>query len=179
MPLATVLGVEFVIEARRYDDPEVEPLIDAVQEEYVRLYGGRDTDEMDPALFEPPLGLFLLGRLDGAAVASGGYRVIEPGVAEIKRMYVAEGARGRGLARRMLAELERSAAAAGATRMVLNTGYLQREAIALYESSGYAAIDAFGHYAAYKTALFFGKSLCEDGMRGRDRAREVGLGTSA
>lgn len=161
MLLATVLVVEFVIEARRYDDPEVGPLIDAVQEEYVRLYGGRDTDQIDPALFEAPRGLFLLGLLDGVAVATGGYRLIEPGVAEIKRMYVADGARGRGLARRVLAELERSATAAGATRMVLNTGYLQREAVALYESSGYVAIDAFGHYAAYKTALFFGKSLHE------------------
>lgn len=158
--------VAFEIETRRYDDPEVGPLIEAVQEEYVRLYGGRDSDVIDPRLFAPPLGLFLLGRLDGVAVATGGYRLISVGQhnrsAEIKRMYVAQRARGRGLARRMLAELERSAAAAGATRMVLNTGYLQREAIALYESSGYVAIEAFGHYAAYETALFFGKSLAAD-----------------
>ncbi|WP_241828073.1 GNAT family N-acetyltransferase [Actinopolymorpha singaporensis] len=67
-----------------------------------------------------------------------------PGDAEVKRMYVAPEARGRGLARRMLAALERDAAAAGKTRMVLETGLGQPEAITLYLSAGYAPIPSFG-----------------------------------
>jgi ribosomal protein S18 acetylase RimI-like enzyme len=79
--------------------------------------------------------------------------------AEIKRMYVSAGARRRGLARVMLTELERSAAAAGVTELVLNTGPSQPEAIALYESAGYRPVPGFGHYACHEDAVFFGKKL--------------------
>jgi GNAT superfamily N-acetyltransferase len=103
-----------------------------------------------------------VGRLDGVYVATGGWRRIDYGTddtVEIKRMYVVPGARGRGLSRRMLAELESTAAAAGARRVVLNTGDKQPEAIALYESSGYRSTDGFGHYACTPGAVFYGKVL--------------------
>jgi ribosomal protein S18 acetylase RimI-like enzyme len=74
-------------------------------------------------------------------------------------MYVSPSARGQGLARRVLAELERTAAAAGLTGLVLNTGPQQPEAVRLYKSAGYVDVPAFGHYAAYPQALFFGKQL--------------------
>ena len=87
-----------------------------------------------------------------APVAMGGWRM-RPDVtafgrtvaAEIKRMYVAPPARRAGLARRMLDHLEATARAAGADLMVLETGIEQPEAIALYESSGYAPVPGFGH----------------------------------
>ena len=66
--------------------------------------------------------------------------------AEVKRMYVAPDARARGLARTMLAHLERTAAEAGAEAMILETGTAQPEAMALYESSGYTPIPSFGYY---------------------------------
>ena len=66
--------------------------------------------------------------------------------AEVKRMYVAPDARARGLARTMLAHLERTAAEAGAEAMILETGTAQPEAMALYESSGYTPIPPFGYY---------------------------------
>jgi ribosomal protein S18 acetylase RimI-like enzyme len=96
----------------------------------------------------------------------GGFRVLEPGVVEIKRMYVAAGARGRGLSRRMLAALEAAAAEQGAQRVVLCTGYVQVAAMALYESSGYRPIAPFGHYAQTTGAHFFGKVLTEAGLNG-------------
>ena len=61
-------------------------------------------------------------------------------------MYVTPGARGLGIARRMLAHLEADAAAHGAEVAILETGLAQPEAIALYESSGYTPIPAFGYY---------------------------------
>jgi hypothetical protein len=59
----------------------------------------------------------------------------------------------------MLAELELSAAAAGARRAVLGTGIAQPEAIQLYESCGYEAIDGYGHYAGAAGARFYGKTI--------------------
>jgi GNAT superfamily N-acetyltransferase len=131
-------------------------------------YGGPDEATVEPGEFEPPGGLFLLGLLDGEAVATGGWRrvsgldvraAVEIEAVEIKRMFVVPTARRRGLARRMLAELEASALAAGADQVVLNTGNQQPEAIALYESSSYSPVDGFGHYACHPGALFYGKPI--------------------
>jgi GNAT superfamily N-acetyltransferase len=151
--------VQFQIEIRRYDDPDVTRMVGEVQAEYVERYGGPDAAAVDPAEFAPPQGLFLVGLLDGVPVAMGGWRRREPGQAEIKRMFVSSAARRRGLARRMLAALERTAAEAGVDRVVLNTGPAQPEAVALYEQSGYSPIPGFGHYACHPDALFFGKTL--------------------
>jgi GNAT superfamily N-acetyltransferase len=79
-------------------------------------------------------------------VACGGLRPLEPGVAEIKRMFVTASARGRGHARTLLAELERLAAQDGRGRVRLYTTEVLREARALYGACGYrpvgvAAID--------------------------------------
>jgi GNAT superfamily N-acetyltransferase len=151
--------MDFTIETRPYDDPDVIRLVAEVQLEYVVRYGGQDEAAVDLGEFVPPLGRFFVGLLDGVASVTGGWRRIADGAVEIKRMYVVPAARGRGLARLMLAELETSAADAGADRVVLNTGDQQPEAIALYESSGYHHIEGFGHYACMPGALFYGKPL--------------------
>jgi len=156
--------VQLEIEVRPYDDPDVTRMVAEVQAEYVVLYGGPDAAVVDPAEFAPPAGLFLVGLLDGTAVAMGGWRRLSsPDLsttdAEIKRMYVSRAARRQGLARRVLAEIERTAAAAGVARIVLNTGPEQPEAIALYERAGYEPIPGFGHYACHSDALFYGKAL--------------------
>jgi ribosomal protein S18 acetylase RimI-like enzyme len=59
----------------------------------------------------------------------------------------------------VLAELERTAAAAGLTRIVLETGIRQPEAVALYTSAGYTPMPAFGHYADSPTSRYFAKAL--------------------
>ncbi|MGN6609565.1 MAG: GNAT family N-acetyltransferase [Jatrophihabitans sp.] len=147
------------IEARRVDDPAVAPLIAAVQRYYVETYGGEDDDPTPPEAFAPPHGVFLLGREQGRAVAMGGFRRVDDRTVEIKRMYVDPSARGRGWGRRMVRALEREARAAGATRVVLNTGFRQQAAIALYEAEGYVPGGRFGHYADQPGALFFAKTL--------------------
>ncbi|NSC22207.1 GNAT family N-acetyltransferase [Streptomyces albus subsp. chlorinus] len=86
------------------------------------------------------------------------------GDAELKRMFVVPEARGRGLARRILAMLEDDARAAGRTRMVLETGVHQPEAIALYTSSGYVpAPEKFGLYRFHEESRCFVKPLRKDG----------------
>jgi GNAT superfamily N-acetyltransferase len=75
-----------------------------------------------------------------AAVACGGLRPLEPGVAEIKRMFVTATARGRGHARTLLAELERLAAQDGRERIRLYTTEVLHEARALYAACGYRPV---------------------------------------
>ena len=140
-------------------DVGVQRLIAEVQAEYVVRYGGVDRTPMEPAEFDPPTGLFVLGRLGGEPVACGGWRTRTPGTAEIKRMYVSEHVRRRGLAVLVLAELERSAAAAGVREMVLETGRAQPEALAMYERCGYRPVPPFGFYQDAPLAVHLGKTL--------------------
>ena len=74
---------------------------------------------------------------DGEAVAGGGLRRLGTDVAEIKRMFVAPSARGRGHGRRVLDELEAAAAELGYRRLRLDTAQSMTTAIALYRSAGY------------------------------------------
>jgi GNAT superfamily N-acetyltransferase len=146
------------IDVVKYEAPEAAELVEEVQQEYVLRYGGRDATPVDPAEFEPPNGLFLVGYLDGAGVACGGWRS-HGDDAEIKRMYVRPTARRSGVARAMLAELERTALAAGHRRIILETGSKQPEAVALYRSDGYTDIAPFGHYADAPQSIHLGKDL--------------------
>lgn len=92
--------------------------------------------------FAAPGAAWLVVYEDGRPVACGGMRQLELGVGEVKRMYVADGARRRGHGRRLLAELERLALAAGHTRMRLLTTEVLVEARALYRAAGYREIRA-------------------------------------
>ena len=143
----------------RPDEPDALTLIELVQGEYVLRYGGRDEAPIDVAEFLPPAGLFLVARLDGAAAGCGGWRNLGDGRAEIKRMFTVAEHRNRGVARAVLAELEHTAAAAGIKELVLETGTVQPEAIALYESSGYQPVDGFGYYAGRPLSRSFGKRV--------------------
>jgi GNAT superfamily N-acetyltransferase len=93
-----------------------------------------------PGELEPPRGLLLVAFDGEDPVACGAVRVIGPGVAEIKRMYVAPRARGRGLGRTLLRELERAAVELGCRTARLDTMAAMAEAGALYRSAGYGPI---------------------------------------
>ena len=130
-----------------------------VQLEYARRYGGAgDSAPLDPAELCEPLGTFVMGYVEGDPAAMGGWRR-RGADAEIKRMYVRPPYQRRGLARAVLACLERSASAARVSRLVLETGLEQPEAIALYRSSGYSDIEPFGFYADSSLSVHLGKSL--------------------
>lgn len=155
-----------------YGHPDATLLIDEVQAEYVVRYGGPDHTPLDPLMFEPPLGSFYVGYLDldrrRTPVATGAWRFHDDveafgttRVAEVKRMYVVPAARARGLARTMLAHLERTAAEAGAEAMVLETGTAQPEAVGLYESSGYTPFPSFGYYKDEPLNRCYAKPLAD------------------
>lgn len=111
-----------------------------------RFEGGYDPAKALPAddtELRPPRGAFLIATVDGEAVACGSVKTVSPGVAWIKRMWVAGSARGLGLGRRMLAGLEREARELGLTTVQLETNRSLVEAIQLYRSAGYVEVSPF------------------------------------
>lgn len=110
--------------------------------------GWSDVDERD---FVPPKGCLLVASLFGEAVGCGALRTLAPGVGEIKRMWVAPTARGLGIARRVLHELERVARQRRLRAIRLDTNASLTEAQQLYRSLGYREIERFNDnpYADY------------------------------
>ena len=151
--------MQIVLVDEAFDGPVAAGLIDEVQQEYVRRYGGQDDTPVDPAQFAAPDGTFLVALLAGTAIGCAGMRRHLDGVVEIKRMFVRVEHRRRGHARRMLAALEDWARDRGHTRVVLETGAAQPEAIALYASAGYRPIEGFGHYKGAPLSRSFAKDL--------------------
>ena len=114
----------------------------------------------EAAMFLPPDGVFLVVRDDGRrAVGCGGVCRFDETRAELKRMYVVPDARGRGLGRLLLIELEEEARRLGYAGIVLETGDRQPEALGLYASAGYERIPCYGVYATRELSRCYEKSL--------------------
>lgn len=111
-----------------------------------RFSGGFDPGDAigtDAHELEPPTGVFLLARVDGVVVGCGGLQTIGPGVGEVKRMWVAPGTRGRGVGKRLLAELEDHARSLGHHVVRLDTNSTLTEAVAMYRRAGYREIERY------------------------------------
>jgi DNA-binding MarR family transcriptional regulator len=112
----------------------------------VRFNAGWDPSRSisaDPHELMPPAGALMIARLRGRPVGCGALKLHGNAPAELKRMWVSSDARGIGLGRQLLGELERYAAGSGATMIRLETNGSLTEAIALYRSSGYSEVPAF------------------------------------
>ncbi len=136
----------------RGDQAPADVLLAEMVAEIVTMYGpleDRNAPSATPAELWAPGGTYLVVFEDGEAVAGGGIKAHDPGVGEIKRMYVVPAARGRGHARRLLEALEEAGRSLGLDRLRLDTGPKQPRARALYEGAGYRSIaDYNGNYAA-------------------------------
>ncbi|WP_430783980.1 GNAT family N-acetyltransferase [Actinoplanes sp. G11-F43] len=142
-----------------YDEPAVQLLRAENMRDLSERYGGTGDDTpLAASDFLPPHGDFLVAVDGDTLIASAGWRR-HGDDAELKRMFTTPAARGRGLARRMLAAVEDSARSAGCRRLILETGDKQPEAIALYESAGYTRITDFGYYAGHEGVLSYAKPL--------------------
>jgi DNA-binding MarR family transcriptional regulator/GNAT superfamily N-acetyltransferase len=97
----------------------------------------------EPHELTPPAGCFLIAYLHGEPVGCGGVKHLSGGPSDIKRMWVSPAARGLGLGRRLLEELEHRVRDSGATMARLETNRVLVEAIALYRSAGYREVPAF------------------------------------
>jgi putative acetyltransferase len=114
---------------------------------------------LDAEEVAPEKGVFLIARLEGRPIGCGAIRKIDAETAEVKRMYVTPEARGKRLGVRMLAALTDHARRLGVTRLVLETGEKQVEAVALYLREGFERIPNFGEYAGAPQSVCFGKSI--------------------
>ncbi len=115
-----------------------------LDERFVGGFDQWDSIHDDAESFEPPEGAFVLGRTaDGAVAACGAMQTLGTGVGEIKRMWVAPAARGRGVASLLLVHLEDLVVAAGHDTVRLDTNAVLTEAIRMYERAGYRAIERY------------------------------------
>ncbi|MGZ0148938.1 GNAT family N-acetyltransferase [Kribbella sp. WER1] len=147
------------MDERPTEDPELAVLLKAAFDELVSRNGAEGrTQVKDGARY------FVALDDEGQPVGCGALQVFgpntpHPGDAEIKRVYVTPAARGRGHARRLLAAVEEAARSAGHPYLRLTTSENQPEAIALYQSSGYARIAPWGKYTNEPRTHCYGKPL--------------------
>lgn len=133
-------------EARRIpaDSPDALRLVEAMVASITALYGDLGvTPSATPEDFTPPGGSFVAVYDGDEAVAGGGVKRLDDRTGEIKRMFVVESHRGRGIARLLLAALEDAARDLGYSRVRLDTGRHQHAALHLYPSAGYCEIDDY------------------------------------
>ncbi len=147
-----------------FDATEAAALAERLEAELLGIYDGVPGSGglPSPELFTPPAGAFVVAAEDGAAVGCGGLARLDAVTGEVRRMYVAPEARGRGLGRILLAELERLAADAGYLRVRMETGDRQPEAVALYERAGYRRIERWGPFEADPRSICLEKTLTVD-----------------
>ena len=159
--MTTLSNTEVNIRREHMLSPVVQQLIGALNAELDARYPeeGANHFRLDPEELVDGRGAFVVAYLDGQPVGCGAVRRIEPTVAEIKRMYVAPTARGRGVGRHVLRELEAEAQRLGATRLVLETGPRQPEALALYSRAGFVEIPNFGEYVGCELSVCMAKEL--------------------
>jgi GNAT superfamily N-acetyltransferase len=145
------------------EDPHSEVsrrLMAALTNELAAMYGddgGASSFTPDDALL--PGAAFVVARLNGEPIGCGAIRPLESATAEVKRMYVTPGARGRGVSRQILQALELTAQDLGYIYIRLETGLKQSEAIRLYESSGYIRVDCYGRHVGDPMSVCFQKRL--------------------
>lgn len=121
-------------------------LVAELWDELVRRYGDDDGQPFRAEDVAGPRSCFLILYWNGEPAGCGGLKELDQETGEVKRMYVRPVARGHGLGRMLLLELEERARAFGYRRLKLETGVPQPEAIQLYESAGYREIPGYGTY---------------------------------
>jgi putative acetyltransferase len=153
--------MEITIAAEPFDSADARRLIEALDEHLAGRYPPeqRFGPNLKAEHLAPGLGTFVIARSGGVAVGCGAVRRLDQTTVEVKRMYVDPGVRGRGVAKEIVQRLEAEARAMGASRLVLETGIYQEEAIGLYRRFGYSEIDCFGEYAGVPTSICFAKAI--------------------
>ncbi|HEX9098329.1 MAG TPA: GNAT family N-acetyltransferase [Candidatus Dormibacteraeota bacterium] len=153
--------MNITVAAEPFDSAEARRLIAALDEHLAGRYSAeqRFGPNLRPEHVAPGLGIFVIARADGRAVGCGALRRLDDTSAEVKRMYVEPGLRGRGIAKDILDHLEAAARGMGVRRLVLETGIYQAEAIGLYRRVGFNPIRCWGEYEGVLTSVCFEKNL--------------------
>jgi putative acetyltransferase len=155
----TKSNVEFRCE--QLTAPVVQRLITALNAELESIYpeDGANFFRLDPEEVAEGRGAFLVAYLDDKPIGCGAIRLNEPGVAEIKRMYVDPSVRGCRVGRQIVHALEAHVRQLGAKRIVLETGPRQPDAIAMYAHAGFSEIPLYGEYIGSQFSVCMAKDL--------------------
>ena len=137
--------------------PEAQQLIRELNDANVALYPGATIDAVDLSEFPSAGGYFVIAKVADEAVGCGGFRRVNDQFAEMKRLFVRENVRRRGIARQIVRHLEAEIRRRGYQAIVLEAGRDDTAAIALYEAEGYAPIRAFRGDAGRPGARCFSK----------------------
>ncbi|MEV0458879.1 GNAT family N-acetyltransferase [Catellatospora methionotrophica] len=142
-----------LIQHREITHPDVTALVLAAEDELFTRYPGTTRSPLDPHA------RFVVAYVLSRPVGCGALVVSSPGVGEIRRLFVSPAHRRAGVARRILAALERRATAQGWDSIILETGVNQPEAITLFDSSGYQRTEPYGRYIDNPYSVCFAKKL--------------------
>jgi GNAT superfamily N-acetyltransferase len=148
----------YSIAPEHFDSPDAVRLRAAQRIEIDGTYGG-DTEPGDKPTAESIAVFFVARDADGTPLGCGGLRLVDDGIAEVKRMYVRTENRGTGVASALLRQLETSALDLGSPALVLETGTEQRAAIRFYEREGFRRIANFGPYVGAPLSICYSKVL--------------------
>ena len=138
--------------------PQAAGLIEQLDSYLAQLYPADSNHLLDIAALARDCH-FLVARHDGEVVGCGALCVHGRSYAELKRIYVSSVARGSGLGRMIVQQLERRAREAGVASVCLETGIYQREALALFRAQGFVERPPFGGYAPDPMSVFMEKGL--------------------
>ena len=159
MSSANVDGSAVVVQAEHLVQSEVVGLLRQADERSAALYPaesrhGLTLDELLAAEVS-----FFMARQGVRAVGCGGFVLLSDGAAEIKRLFVEPGARGRGVGALLIQAIESAAAKEGVTTLLLETGIKSAEALRLYKRLGYRECGPFAAYQPDPLSVFLRKDL--------------------
>jgi GNAT superfamily N-acetyltransferase/DNA-binding MarR family transcriptional regulator len=140
---ASLVRVDVIDPAHRDAQRCLHSYVAEIDQRFEKGFDETTSRPAGPELFRAPAGLFLVATLWGEPVGCGGLKLPARQPAEIKRMWVAESARGLGIGRRLLSSLEDEARARGKRRVRLDTNKHLHEAIAMYRAAGYEEVAPF------------------------------------
>lgn len=155
-------GSILTVERIDHEDPRLHLLVDELDQELKDRYPEEPVfglDFSDPSVKEVR---FAIALYHNQPVGCGALRPMEASVMELKRFYVQQAYRGRGIASRLLQCMEQLAEEEGCTILRLQTGIRQPEAISLYQKFGYHRIACYGEYAKTEVSVCFEKSIGSD-----------------
>lgn len=139
------------------NQPDVIALIEELDVHLKPLYPTESQHGIDLTALAAPNVIFAVARDERGRALGCGAIVVGDDYCEVKRMFTRPSHRGMGIARGILATLESQAIARGCRIFALETGYLQPEAIALYERLGYVRCGPFGSYVDDPNSVFMQK----------------------
>lgn len=149
------------IEYLNPDSPEVQTLLAVSDAYYVNLYPAESNHLESSDDLKKPNVLFVGCRIDGELVASGAAKIMQDdgSFAEIKRVFVVDDHRGKGLSSKVMCFLETELQGRGISLFRLETGVKQPEALGLYRKLGYLERGPFGSYRADPYSVFMEKQV--------------------